>query len=326
MDTSYPVSIWTNIRRFIHLHSYFLIKILRSLITCLLIFFFTFIFVRTGGNPAENFLGTNSTPEAIALFNAKWGLDQSLTQQFFSYIGNILHGNLGESIIKHQPVTHLIKHYLPATLSLMIPSALISILVGVLIGYLAARRYRKPSDHMILIFSTVGYSIPNFFFGVLLIFLFSILWGVLPPSGNSTFKHFIMPIITIATADLAVFARFSRAAFIEIYETSYIESARALGIQEKRIFSVHALPNAGISLLTISGFYIGSLVTGAIVTETIFSWPGLGSLLVNSVKARDFPLVQGLILFFGITIIAMNLLTDILYGVVDPRIRKGVIT
>ncbi|WP_320129397.1 ABC transporter permease [uncultured Sphaerochaeta sp.] len=325
MDTSHPVLILTEIRRFLHLHSYFFTKVIRSLITCLLIFFLTFIFVRTGGNPAENFLGTNSTPEAVALFNAKWELDRPLYQQFFSYIVNILHGDLGESIIKHQPVTQLIKHFLPATLSLMIPSALISILVGILIGYLAARRHRKMSDHLILLFSTVGYSIPNFFFGVLLIFLFSILWGVLPPSGNTSFKHFIMPIITISTADLAVFTRFSRAAFIDIYETSYIESARALGIKEKRILSVHALPNAGISLLTISGFYIGSLVTGAIVTETIFSWPGLGSLLVNSVKARDFPLVQGLILFFGIIIIAMNLLTDILYGIVDPRIRKGAI-
>lgn len=316
------VLILNRIKHFYRLHSYFFIKIFRALLTIFIILILSFIMVRSNGNPAQILLGNEATTEAVAALNHKWGLDRPLLFQFISYMKNFLHGDLGNSIIKNESVSSLIINFLPATLKLMIPSAIIAIFLGVIIGYFSVRNNKNPIDKSIMLCSTIGYSIPNFFFGVLLIYLFSIVLAILPSSGNATWKHYIMPILTISTADLAVFTRFSRATFMDIFDSSYIESSRALGISEKRIFIVHALPNAAISLLTISGFYVGSLVSGAIVTESIFSWPGLGMLLVNSIKARDFPLVQGLIFFFGVSIVCANLLVDILYGLVNPRIRK----
>ncbi|MGH0054102.1 MAG: ABC transporter permease [Sphaerochaetaceae bacterium] len=302
---------------------YFLIKITRALLTGFIILILSFILMRASGNPAEIYLGSEATDEAVAYFNHEWGLDRSISHQFISYLGNILRFDFGNSLLKKQPVTQIFKQHLGPTLSLMIPVALLAITGGIFFGMVAARNYKKPLDTGLMIFTTIGFSLPNFFFGVLLIFLFSITLGILPSSGNLTWKHCIMPIFTIMTADIAVFVHFTRSATLQVYNQHFIMSFRALGISEKRILLRHVFPNASISLLTISGFYIGSLITGAIVTETIFSWPGLGSLLVSSMKARDFPVVQALIIIFGFSIVGMNLLIDVLYGVMDPRIRKG---
>ena len=302
---------------------YFLVKAIRALITGFFILILGFVLMRASGNPAEIYLGSEVTDEAVAYFNHEWGLDRSISKQFLSYLGNVIRFDFGNSLLKKQPVIQIIENHLGPTLSLMIPVAILSIVGGIFLGMVAAKHYKKPLDTGLMIFATIGFSLPNFFFGILLIFLFSVVLGVLPSSGNLTWKHFIMPIFTIMTADIAVFAHFSRAATLQVYNQHFIMSFRALGISEKKILLRHVLPNASISLLTISGFYIGSLITGAIVTETIFSWPGLGSLLVSSLKARDFPVVQVLIIIFGFSIIGMNLLTDMLYGVMDPRIRKG---
>jgi ABC-type dipeptide/oligopeptide/nickel transport system permease component len=312
-----------SIIRFLRRHRYFFIKTFRAAGTALVILVLSFFMIRASGNPAEIYLGGEATPESIDYFNRKWGLDKPAAVQFFSYIGRVFHGDFGESLIKTRPVTEIIMDYLPATLSLMIPAAIIAITGGLLLGMAASHNHKKPLDSGLLIVSTLGFSLPNFFFGIVLIYLFSVVLGWLPPSGNTSLKHYIMPLITITTADIAVFTRFGRAAFIDIYEQNFITSFRSLGVKERRILFRHALPNASISLLTISGFYIGALITGAVVTENIFSWPGLGSLLVQSMKARDFPLVQALILLFGFVIVSVNLLVDILYGVIDPRIRKG---
>lgn len=319
--TVYPIL--QSVHAFFVRRSFFFLKILRAMITGFFILLLTFFMVRASGNPAEIYLGSEATPEAIEYFNHQWGLDKPAGYQFVSYLSTILKGDLGTSLIKKKPVIDVFLTYLGPTLSLMIPAAILSIGGGILLGMVASRNHKKMLDSTILFFSTAGYSLPNFFLGVILIFFFSVVLGVLPSSGNVSWKHFIMPIFTVMTSDLAVFTRFSRSSFIDVYNQSFIMSFRALGVSEKRILLAHGLPNASISLLTISGFYIGSLISGAIITETIFSWPGLGSLLVSSLKARDFPMVQGLILVFGFSIIIMNLLTDFLYGVIDPRIRKG---
>ena len=313
----------TSIRAWIIKRSYFLIKMVRALLTGFVILILSFVLMRASGNPAEIYLGSEATDEAIEYYNREWGLDASIFQQFSTYLKNIARLDFGNSLIKKQPVIELFKQHLGPTLSLMIPVAVLAIGGGIGIGMLAARNYKKPFDTGLMIFATIGFSLPNFFFGVLLIFLFSVTLGILPSSGNLTWKHFIMPIVTIMTADLAVFAHFTRSATLQVYNQHFVMSFQSLGISEMRILFRHVLPNASISLLTISGFYIGSLITGAIVTETIFSWPGLGSLLVTSLKARDFPVVQALILIFGFSIVVMNLLTDVLYGVFDPRIRRG---
>ncbi len=311
---------------FMDTRSYFFVKLIRAFITAFLILVISFLMIRSSGNPAQIYLGDEARPEAVEYFNRKWGLDKPIFVQFTSYLSQAVKGDFGNSLIKTRPVSEIIMDRLPATLSLMIPAAIISIVLGVLMGMIASLHYKELADTGILIGSTLGFSLPNFFFGVLLIFFFSIVLGWLPASGNSTISHYIMPLIAIVTADLAIFTRFSRAAFIDIYEHHYITGFRSLGVRESRILFFQALPNAANALLTIGGFYVGSLVSGAIVTETIFSWPGLGSLLIASVKARDFPLVQGLILLFGISIVLANLAIDFLYGIVDPRIRKGVTT
>lgn len=313
----------TALSRFVGRHAYFLVKLLRAALTAFIILVLSFVLVRASGNPAEIFLGSEATPEAIEIFNQRWGLDKPLPVQFALYLDRVVRFDLGNSLLKGRPVAELIGERVGATLSLMIPAAFMSIGFGVAFGLLAALRHRKLTDTGILVASTLGFSLPNFFFGILLIFVFSVVFGWLPSSGNTSMRHYVMPLIAIITSDVAVFVRFSRSALLDILDRDFITSFRALGTRERRILMRHALPNASIALLTISGFYIGSLVGGAIVTETIFSWPGLGSLLVSSVRARDFPLVQALVLVLGISIVLANLAVDVLYGVVDPRIRKG---
>lgn len=311
---------------FLGSHSFFLVKILRAFITALIILVLSFVMIRASGNPAQIYLGSEATPQAVEYFNRKWGLDKPLPIQFAAYFSRVFQGDFGDSLLKSRPVTDIIMEHIPATLSLMIPAAVISIFFGMILGIFAALRQKQPLEGLILVSSTLGFSLPNFFFGVILIFIFSILLGWLPSSGNVSLLHYIMPLIAIVTADCAVFTRFTRAELIDIFEQHYIVAFRSLGLMEHRILLCQALPNAAISLSTISGFYIGSLVSGAIVTETIFAWPGLGSLLINSVKARDFPLVQGLILLFGFSIVLANLIIDLLYGVLDPRIRKSAVS
>lgn len=318
-----PADSGSALSRFAARHAYFLVKLLRAFLTAFIILVLSFVLVRASGNPAEIFLGSEATPEAIDIFNRRWGLDKPLPVQFALYLERVVRFDLGNSLLKGRPVAELIGERVGATLSLMIPAAVISIAFGVFLGLIAALRHRRLTDTGILVASTLGFSLPNFFFGILLIFVFSVVFGWLPSSGNTSMRHYIMPLSAIITSDVAVFVRFSRSALLDILDRDFITSFRALGTKERRILMRHALPNASIALLTISGFYIGSLVGGAIVTETIFSWPGLGSLLISSVRARDFPLVQALVLVFGISIVLANLVVDVLYGVVDPRIRKG---
>jgi len=318
----FPVSTHKLTDRIFRSHRYFWIKGMRALLTAFIILVLSFFMIHSSGNPAEIFLGGEATPQMVDSFNARWGLDRPLQVQFFSYIQQIAKGDLGTSLLRGKPVIEIFWAHLPATLSLMIPCAIISITVGILFGFLAAMKKQTAIDHLMMILSTIGYALPNFFFGVLLIFIFSIVLGWLPSSGNSSLVHYIMPVLTIVTADIAIFTRFSRSSFIDVYEHPYINNFKALGVSERRILFQEALPNASIALLSISGFYVGSLISGAIVTETIFSWPGIGSLLVSSMKARDFPLVQGLTLILGFSIVAVNLFVDILHGIIDPRISK----
>ncbi len=318
-----PVSTHDLADRIFRSHRYFWIKLVRAAITSFLILVLSFFMIHSSGNPAQIFLGGEATPEMVAAFNVRWDLDRPLQIQFLSYLQQVAKGDLGNSLLRGEPVIDIFFTHLPATLSLMIPCALISITLGIALGFVAAMKKQTTIDHLMMIGSTIGYSLPNFFFGVLLIFIFSIVLGWLPSSGNETLAHYIMPVLTIVTADIAIFTRFSRSSFIDVYEHPYINNFKALGVSERRILLQEALPNASIALLSISGFYVGSLISGAIVTETIFSWPGIGSLLVSSMKARDFPLVQGLTLILGFSIVGVNLLVDILHGIIDPRIRKG---
>jgi len=305
-------------------YSYFLAKAARACGTVAAIVLLAFALSHASGDPAQVFLGGEATPEAVHAFREKWGLDKPLAVQLARYVVLLSQGDLGKSLYTSRKVTEVIAERIPATLSLMIPVAFLAISLGILIGTAAAIRNGRLSDKAILLGSTLGFSLPNFFLGIVLIFTFSVGLALLPSSGNMYARSFIMPIMTLVLADVAVFTRFARASMIDILGKYYILSFRSLGVKEWRILLFQALPNASIALLTISGFYIGSLVGGAIVTETIFAWPGVGSLLISAIRSRDFPLVQGLILLFGLSIVAANLAVDFLYGVIDPRVRKGV--
>lgn len=209
------------------------------------------------------------------------------------------------------------------TLDLMIPTAIVTLLIGIPAGVFAALRRNTTADRAMMVASVMGYAVPNFFMGILLLLVFSIWLGWLPSYGNATAAHYIMPIITMATTEAAIFSRYARSAMIESMRLPSVKAAMMRGLPRTRIIWLHALPNAMLSILTILVFFLGTLVAGAVITETVFSWPGVGKLLVQSVANRDIPVVQMIVLATGASLIAANLLMDLLALVFNPRLRKG---
>lgn len=205
----------------------------------------------------------------------------------------------------------------------MIPTAVVTLLIGIPSGVCAALHRNTLLDRSLMVMSVFGYAVPNFFMGVLLLLVFSIQLGWLPSYGNATVWHYIMPIITMATSEAAIFSRYARSAMIDALRLPCVRAARMRGLPERRIIWLHALPNAMLSILTILGFFLGTLVAGAVITENVFSWPGVGKLLVQSVASRDIPVVQMIVLVTGASLVTANLLMDLLALVVNPRLRKG---
>lgn len=295
----------------------------RACITLLLLIAFTFFALKISADPALQILGPDAGQDAVNAFRIKWGLDKPLWQQFLTYLGNVLQFDLGLSYRSHEPAIDLVLSRVPATLALMIPTAIVAIAIGVPMGVLAAYKRGTPWDSAITLLSIVAFAIPNFLIGVLLIYLFSVKLGWLPPSGIVDWRSYIMPMLTMATAEAAIFARFTRSAMIEVLEHPMIETALASGFSRSKVLLVHVLPNAGLPLLTITGLFVGSLIGGGVVTENVFSWPGTGRLLVESVATRDFTVVQSIILLIGLTMIIANLLVDVCYLWIDPRLRDA---
>lgn len=275
------------------------------------------------GDPVEVMLGQGARPADIAALRHAYGLDLPLHVQYLRYWWGVLHGNLGMSLRMGQSVTSLVLERYPYTAELTIAALFIALVIAIPAGIIGALHRGQWRDHTIGVVSLLGLSFPNFALGPILILLVSIKLGWLPVSGAGGLSHLILPAVTMGGALAAVLTRMVRTAMLEELNQDYVRTARAKGLTERRVVYVHALRNAMIPVITLIGLQFGALLAGAIVTEKIFSWPGIGRLTVTAIENRDYPLLQGCILAVGLTYVLVNLATDILYLVINPRIRDG---
>ena len=274
------------------------------------------------GDPIAQMLGEGAATADIQAARHAYGLDQPLGRQYVNYWKGVLHGNLGQSIRFSQPVTTLILQRYPFTLRLTFAALAVALALAIPAGVRSARRRDLWDDRLISAVSLLGLSFPNFALGPILILFFAIYLGILPVSGADTWMHLILPAVTLGAALAAILTRMVRTSMLEELGQDYIRTARAKGLPERTVVYRHALRNALIPVLTVVGLQFGALLAGAIVTETIFSWPGLGRLTIQSISNRDYAVVQGCILAIGLTYVAVNFLTDIAYSLANPRIRQ----
>ena len=274
------------------------------------------------GDPILQMLGEGAPVTDVAATRHLYGLDVPLWQQYVHYWKGVLHGDLGPSLRFNQSVGSLIVHRYPYTLELTVASLLIAILISIPAGVRSAQRRGRWDDKLLSVVSLFGLSFPNFALGPILILFFAIKLGLLPVSGSGTLAHLVLPAITMGSALAAILTRMVRTSMLEELGHDYIRTARAKGLPERTVVYRHALRNAMLPILTVLGLQFGALLAGAIVTEKIFSWPGIGRLTIDAIGNRDYFLVQGCILAIGLTYVLVNLLTDLLYSVANPRIRQ----
>lgn len=273
------------------------------------------------GDPIAQMLGEGASAGEVERLRHDLGLDEPLLKQYRTYMSGVLHGDLGNSFRNQEPVARSIRTRYPATVELALASAIFSIAVALPFGIVGAIRRGRPADSFVGFASLLGVSLPNFVLGPILILLLSIMLGLLPVSGRGDFAHLVLPAITLGGGLAATTTRMVRGSMLEEIRQDYVRTARAKGLNERVVLFGHALRNGLIPIITVFGLQAGMLLAGAFVTETIFSWPGLGRLTIQAINARDYPLVQGCILVIAVTYILINLVTDLLYSVVDPRIR-----
>jgi peptide/nickel transport system permease protein len=297
-------------------------RLLSALITLLGVVTLVFFLIHLiPGDPVEYILGDSARPADRNALRQQLGLDQPLLQQYSSYLINLLSLDLGKSLHSNQSVTALLSERFPATLELAMAAFIIAVLIAVPLGVMAARRRGTAWDTSAMTMSLLGVSIPNFWLGPMLILLFSLWLGWTPVSGREQPGSLILPAITLGASLSAVLARMVRSTLLEVLNEDYIRTARAKGLKESSVICRHALMNAMLPVVTLLGLQLGALLAGAVITETVFSWPGIGSLLIESIQKRDYPLVQGCVLLVAVSYLLINTTTDLLYQLLDPRIR-----
>jgi peptide/nickel transport system permease protein len=273
------------------------------------------------GDPAQSMLGEGAAPQDVAALRARLGLDQPLPVQFGRFISGLVRGDLGTSLRTGEPVARSIASRMPATAELAFAAMIVALLIAIPLGVAAAVWKGTLIDHGAMTLALVGISIPNFWLGPMMAILFAVELGWLPVSGRGSLAHLVLPSVTLGAALAAILARMTRASLLEELRELYVTASRARGASRARAVWRHAFRNSLVPVVTIVGLQFGSLLTGAIITETIFSWPGVGRLLIQSINFRDYPMVQGCILLIAITYVMVNLVTDLVYGWLDPRIR-----
>ena len=302
---------------------YYLQKSLRAVLTIWAVFTFTFFVLRISGDSAAEILGVEIGIDAIEAFRHRWGLDRPLLEQYFIFFANALRGDFGRSLIDGRPAVDVVFDRVPMTLALMLPTAVVAISIGIPAGVFAALKRNSWGDRVTMAISVMSFSLPNFVVGIFLILLFSVHLRWLPTAGSETVWHYIMPVATMATAEAAVFARFSRSAVLEVLNQPYMRTALAKGVPWYKAVRRHALPNIAIPMVTIGGFFVGSLIAGGVVTENVFAWPGVGRLLVSAVGYRDTAVVQVIVVLIATSMVTVNLMIDFLYGWLDPRVQDS---
>ncbi len=273
------------------------------------------------GDPVQQMLGEDARAEDIGPLRHKLGLDVPIGTQYARYLKGLVRGNWGESFHFGRPVFAIVFEHFPATLELATAGLLVCLLIAIPAGVYSARKRGSAGDRTTAVFTLLGLSVPNFALGPLLILLFSIEIGWLPVSGRGGWTHLVLPAATLGAALAAILTRMVRAAMIEELSSDYVRTARAKGLSERAVLFRHAFPNALVPIITVVGLQFGSLLAGTIVTEKIFSWPGIGGLAVQAITTRDYPLLQGCILVIALSYVIVNLLTDLVYSWVDPRVR-----
>lgn len=275
------------------------------------------------GDPARLVLGLQASEEEVQRLRSQLGLDQPLPVQYVRFLGRLVQGDLGRSVVTGEPVVREIAARLPATVQLAVTSTVVAAAVGVAAGVVSATRQYSWLDYLVMTVALFGISLPVFWLGLMLMLLFSVHLRWLPAGGYGTPAHLVLPTVTLAAFSVAIIARMTRSSLLEVLHQDYVRTARAKGLSARAVVLRHALKNALIPVVTVIGLQFGGLLGGAILTETVFAWPGMGRLLVGAIVARDYPVVQGAVLVFAALFTLVNLAVDVLYAYVDPRIHYG---
>ncbi len=302
---------------------YLLSRLLRAVLTIAAVVTFAFVVLRLSGDPALLIMSVDAPPEAVEAFRAAWGLDRPVWEQYLRYFVQVAQGNLGQSMRDGRPALTVVMERVPETLALTLPAFAMKLLIGIPAGIYAALNRNRLADRLTMVISVAGFTVPSFVLALILVLIFAVNLGWLPSGGAESWRHAILPVITLGLSGAAILARFTRSAMLEVLGQPYIRAASAKGLPWRRVVTDHALPNAAIPTVTIIGFMVGSLVAGAVVVESVFSWPGVGRLLVVAVSNRDLAIVQTILLLVAMTMVCANLIVDMLYGWIDPRLRTA---
>lgn len=301
---------------------YFVRRILETIPLMLIISIFVFMFIHLlPGDPAKTLAGVEATVEEVEAIREEWGLNDPLIVQYGNYMKDLLRGDMGRSLKSSTPVTELIMSRFQYTIQLVLAGVLWAPALGIFIGVMCAIKRGKAFDLGGMLFAIAGLSAPGFWVGLMLIQVFAVNLGWLPSGGLDSWKSLVLPSVVMGLGIMAVLARYSRSSMLETLREDYVRTARAKGQKESVVMFRHAFKNSLIQVVTILGLQIGGLLSGSVITETIFSIPGMGRLLVDSIAYRDYPAIQGLLMIFSLQYVLINLLVDLLYGVINPKIR-----
>lgn len=298
-------------------------KLARALLTILLVMTFAFVVLRLSGDPAMALLGPDAPQDAVNAFRERWGLNDPIWKQYLAYLRQIISFDFGVSMRDHTPAIELALDRVPATLMLTVPALLLKIAIGIPAGVYAALHRGSGIDRAVMALSIFGFTIPSFVLALVLVLVFAVNLGWLPAGGQDGWTYAILPIATLSIGGIGILARFSRSAMIEVLGQPYIRTAMAKGLPWHSVVWRHALPNAAVPIVTLLGFMVGALIAGAVVVESIFSWPGVGRLIVVSVANRDLAVVQAILMLIAASMVIANLAVDFAYGWLDPRLRNS---
>jgi peptide/nickel transport system permease protein len=300
--------------------AYLLKRLAQSVIVVAAVVFIVFIMMFLSGDPALLLLPPDASPDDIAQFRQQMGFDRPLWEQFLSFAGSLLHGDFGRSWRFQAPVLPLVLERLPATIELAVAALVCSLLIAIPVGVISAVRRNTFFDGFAMVFALIGQSTPAFWLGIMLILVFAVQFGMFPTSGREDWDSLVLPAVTLGLTLAGRNARLVRSSMLEVLNEDYVRTARAKGLTEWRVISKHALRNALLPVITVVGLELGHLLGGAVVVETVFAWPGVGLLAVQSVLGRDYPVVQAIIVISALVFVLTNLLIDLLYTWLDPRI------
>jgi ABC-type dipeptide/oligopeptide/nickel transport system permease component len=298
-------------------------RLLRALVALWLVSTVVFVVMRLSGDPVPLLLPPDAPRSEIFRVRAELGLDQPLPVQYLVFLGNALRGDFGRSIHFREPAVSVVRGYLGATFELGLTAFVLAALIALPIGIVSAVRRNSLVDQLSMGIALIGQSAPTFFIGILFILVVSLKLGWLPTSGRGDWRHLVLPALTLGAFAMASIARLTRSAMLEVLRADFIRTARAKGVVEALVIVKHALKNAAVPIVTITGLQFGALLGGAVVTETVFAWPGIGRLAIQSIYNRDYPVVQCVVFVSAVLFIVINFCVDLLYGLLDPRVRSG---